>query len=97
MRKIEESENLKVGLLNMELSGEEGLEALTEIKDEYPELIVSVEGAFNDARDRPRRIEDAHSGPFFLHEVFYTFFRLSVIPDRSDYTTRRCGFHQRLC
>lgn len=40
--KIEESENLKVVLLNVELSGEEGLEALTEIKDAYPELIVIV-------------------------------------------------------
>ena len=42
LAKIEESENLKVALLNVELSGEEGLEALTEIKDAYPELIVIV-------------------------------------------------------
>ncbi len=42
LKKIKESENLKVVLLNVELSGEEGLEALTKIEDEYPELIIIV-------------------------------------------------------
>ncbi|MDE0425973.1 MAG: sigma-54 dependent transcriptional regulator [Candidatus Poribacteria bacterium] len=40
--KIEESENLKVALLNVELSGINGLEALKKIKDRYPDVIVIV-------------------------------------------------------
>ncbi|MYK19844.1 sigma-54-dependent Fis family transcriptional regulator [Candidatus Poribacteria bacterium] len=40
--KIEESENLKVALLNVELSGINGLEALKKIKDRYSDVIVIV-------------------------------------------------------
>lgn len=40
--KIEESENLKVVLLNVELSGLSGLVALERIKEEHPDVIVIV-------------------------------------------------------
>ena len=40
--KIEESENLKVVLLNVELSGEKGLGTLKKIKGAYPDIIVIV-------------------------------------------------------
>ena len=45
LRNINESENLKVVLLNVELSGMSGLDALERMKHEHPEVIVIVIGA----------------------------------------------------
>ena len=42
LERINASENLKVVLLNVELSGEEGVEALKEIKEERADVIVIV-------------------------------------------------------
>lgn len=45
LERIDASENLKVVLLNVELSAERGLNALRRIKHEHPEVIVIVIGA----------------------------------------------------
>ena len=45
LERINASENLKVVLLNVELSAERGLDALRRIKHEHPEVIVIVIGA----------------------------------------------------
>ncbi len=42
LEKIEESENLKVVLINVELSGIDGLEALRRIEENHPDIIVIV-------------------------------------------------------
>ena len=42
LENIKKSENLKIVLLNVELSGEEGLRALKRIKEEYQDVIVIV-------------------------------------------------------
>ena len=54
LEKISASENLKVVLLNVELSARRGLEALRRIKHEHPQVIVIVIGA---------GVQIARSGP----------------------------------
>ncbi len=51
-----ESENLKVVLLNVELSGLSGLDALERIKSEYPEVIVIVIKAGGQTARRAMRL-----------------------------------------
>jgi len=51
LEKINASENLKVVLLNVELSAKRGLDALQRIKHEHPEVIVIVvKAGLNTAR-----------------------------------------------
>ena len=59
LENIKGSENLKVVLLNVELSGKSGSEALTEIKDAYPDIIVIVIRA---GANMAREVVKAHGG-----------------------------------
>lgn len=82
--KIEESETLKVVLLNVELSGLSGLVVLERIKDEHPDVIVIViRAGANTAREAMRlgalevlsKRTNMESIQSVLDQVFY---RLSI-------------------
>lgn len=89
LRNINESENLKVALLNVELSGISGLDALQRIKREHQEVIVIVIRAGVKAARKAMRLGalDVLSKPIdmkHVHEVLKrAFLRLSIRSETS--------------
>lgn len=84
LAKIEESENLKVVLLNVELSGINGLEALKKIKDRYSDVIVIViRAGANTAREATRLgalevLSKRTNMESIQSELDQVFYRLSI-------------------
>lgn len=89
LENINESENLKVVLLNVELSGMSGLDALQRIKREFQEVIVIVIRAGVKAARKAMRLGalDVMSKPIdmkHIHEVLRrAFLRLSIRSETS--------------